>query len=92
MEEVLPLGRRDHTQADSILDAAAGVSRFELGDDGALQASSQSIELHEGRVPYRLRDIAENLHGPGPRLRPPTVSGTASFSLLFPAVMVCDSD
>ncbi len=58
LEAALPLGSRDHRPADAILDAAAGIHVFQLGEDArALAGGIEAGQCHQGHLPDAGGDV-----------------------------------
>ena len=57
-----PLGILDHLEPDTVLNTAARVEGFYLGQDGGAKSRRHSMEPHQRRVPDGLQDIAQDLH------------------------------
>ena len=75
-DEALPLQRLDHADADTILDACAGVEVLELEDDLARQPAADLVEADQRRLADGLQDaVVDSRHRVG---FPPAGSRLAS--------------
>ena len=62
LQQTATLGIFDHAQPDPILDAATGIERLHLRQDGGTEPGSDALEPHQRRVPDGLQDAAQDLH------------------------------
>ena len=56
VEEALLLGPFDHRQGDAVLDAAAGILSFQLGEDADAGLGGHAAQLNQGRVPNQAQE------------------------------------
>ena len=62
-EQAPALGVLDHHQGDAVRDAAPGVDRFELREDGRAHSCGDLVKADERSVADRVEDALEVLHG-----------------------------
>jgi hypothetical protein len=62
LQQTAPLRVLDHPQADAVLDRAAGVEMLELASERRLQASPDTRESDQRRVPNDREDVRGEIH------------------------------